>query len=82
LHAKDILALDSSEWDFPTQVDRLAKRPYNTDIDTKELAMQYTVITKQGKVYTFYIRAVAEMYQQTYGGQLITADVLVDTVAV
>jgi hypothetical protein len=44
--------------------------------------MKFTVITKQGTVYTFFIRAVAEMYQKTYGGQLITADILVDTVTV
>jgi hypothetical protein len=44
--------------------------------------MQYTVITKQGTVYTFFIRAVAETYVQAYGGQLITAEILVDKVAV
>ena len=43
--------------------------------------MKYTLITKQGKVYTFYVRAVAETYQQAYGGQLITGDILVDKVA-
>ena len=44
--------------------------------------MKYTVITKQGTVYTFFIRAVAETYVQAYGGQLITAQILVDKVAV
>ena len=44
--------------------------------------MKYTVITKQGTVYTFFIRAVAETYVQAYGGQLITAEILVDKVAV
>ena len=44
--------------------------------------MQYTVITATGKVLTFFIRAVAETYVQAYGGQLITADILVDKVAV
>ena len=43
--------------------------------------MQYTLITKTGRVYTFYVLAVAETYQQAYGGQLITADILVDKVA-
>jgi hypothetical protein len=43
--------------------------------------MQYTLITKHGKVLTFYVRAVAETYQQAYGGQLITAEILVDKVA-
>ena len=44
--------------------------------------MKYTVITLQGTVYTFFIKAVAVTYQQAYGGQLITADILVDKVAV
>ena len=43
--------------------------------------MKYTLITKQGRVYTFYVQAVAETYQRAYGGQLITADILVDEVA-
>ena len=43
--------------------------------------MSYTLITKQGKVYTFYVKTLAEQYQQAYGGQLITADILVDKVA-
>lgn len=28
----------------------------------------YTLITSKGKVYTFYIKAVAEQYQGAYGG--------------
>jgi hypothetical protein len=44
--------------------------------------MKYTLITKTGRVYTFFVLALAETYQQAYGGQLITADILVDTVAV
>jgi hypothetical protein len=43
--------------------------------------MGYTLITATGQVYTFYLQAVAETYQQAYGGQLITADILVDTTA-
>ena len=43
--------------------------------------MKYTLITPAGKVYTFYLQAVAETYQKAYGGQLITADILVDTLA-
>jgi hypothetical protein len=43
--------------------------------------MKYTLITATGRVYTFYLQAVAEQYQQAYGGQLITADILVDTTA-
>jgi hypothetical protein len=30
--------------------------------------MQYTLITSKGKVYTFFLRAVAEQFQQAYGG--------------
>ncbi len=41
--------------------------------------MKYTLITATGRVYTFYVQALAETYQQAYGGQLITADILVDT---
>jgi hypothetical protein len=40
--------------------------------------MRYTLITKTGRVYTFFVLALAETYQQAYGGQLITADILVD----
>jgi hypothetical protein len=43
--------------------------------------MKYTLITLTGKVYTFYVKALAETYQSAYGGQLITADILVDTPA-
>jgi len=32
-------------------------------------------------VYTFYVQAVAETYQRAYGGQVFTAEILVDTVA-
>jgi hypothetical protein len=43
--------------------------------------MRYTLITAKGRVYTFFVLALAETYQQAYGGQLITADILVDKVA-
>ena len=43
--------------------------------------MKYTLITATGKLYTFYVKAVAETYQQAYGGTLITGDILVDTTA-
>jgi hypothetical protein len=42
--------------------------------------MKYTLITRNGKVLTFYLKAVAETYQKAYGGQLITGDILVDEV--
>lgn len=38
--------------------------------------MKYTLITKKGKVMTFFVKAVAETYQQAYGGVIVTADVL------
>jgi hypothetical protein len=43
--------------------------------------MRYTLITAKGKLYTFFVLAVAETYQQAYGGTIVTKDVLVDTVA-
>jgi hypothetical protein len=44
--------------------------------------MNYTLITKTGKVYTFYIKALADSYQMAYGGVVITQQILVDTVTV
>jgi hypothetical protein len=44
--------------------------------------MKYTLITAKGKIYCFYVKNLAETYQKLYGGQLITEEVLVDTVAV
>jgi hypothetical protein len=38
--------------------------------------MNYTLITKTGKVYTFYVQAVAELYQQIQGGVVITSQIL------
>ena len=40
--------------------------------------MNYTLITKIGKVYTFYVKALADSYQQAYGGVVITQQILVD----
>jgi len=40
--------------------------------------MKYTLITSKGKVYTFFVRAVAENYQAAYGGNIITDQILVD----
>lgn len=33
--------------------------------------MKYTLITSKGKVYTFYLKTVAETYQRAYGGTII-----------
>ena len=38
--------------------------------------MAYTLITESGKVYTFYVQAVAELYQQIQGGVVITQQIL------
>lgn len=38
--------------------------------------MKYTLITKTGKLYTFYVLQVAELYQTIHGGTIVTADVL------
>jgi len=38
--------------------------------------MKYTLITSKGKVYTFFIKAVADTYQQAYGGVVITQQIL------
>ena len=38
--------------------------------------MQYTLITKTGKIYTFYIEAVAFCFQQAYGGVVFTQQCL------
>jgi hypothetical protein len=38
--------------------------------------MKYTLIASNGKVYTFFIKAVAETFQQAYGGKLFTNEIL------
>ena len=43
--------------------------------------MQYTLITKNGKILQFYVKAVAEMYKQIYGGDIVTEDILIVTKA-
>jgi hypothetical protein len=43
--------------------------------------MNYTLITATGKLYTFFLQAVAETYQQAYGGTIVTNQVLVDQTA-
>jgi len=41
--------------------------------------MKYTLITGNGKVFTFFLKAVAVTFQQAYGGVIVTNEVLVDT---
>ena len=43
--------------------------------------MQYTLITKTGTVMQFYVKAVADLYQQLNGGVVITQQILVDELA-
>lgn len=38
--------------------------------------MQYTLITGSGKVYTFFICAVAEQFQRAYGGVVFSQQIL------
>ena len=38
--------------------------------------MKFTLITAKGKVFTFYIEAVAKTFQQAYGGNLFTDEIL------
>jgi hypothetical protein len=57
-------------------VDELVQKPYNTHIDSKKDIMQYTLITKTGKIMQFYIKAVAETYQAGLGGVVFTQQVL------
>jgi len=40
--------------------------------------MKYTLITKQGTIMQFYVKAVADMYQTINGGVVITQQILVD----
>lgn len=43
--------------------------------------MQYTLLTKNGKIMQFFVKSVAEMYQTIYGGVVVTQQVLeVETV--
>ena len=42
--------------------------------------MKYTLITQKGKVLTFFIKSVAETYQQAYGGVIVTNEILNQTV--
>ena len=38
--------------------------------------MQYTLISPKGRIYTFFLNAVAETFQAAYGGTLIDASIL------
>ena len=38
--------------------------------------MKYTLITPKGRVYQFYLKSVAEQFQQAYGGTLFDNSVV------
>lgn len=38
--------------------------------------MNYTLVTPQGRIYTFYIEATALCYQQAYGGVVFSRQIL------
>jgi hypothetical protein len=38
--------------------------------------MQYTLISKTGRVYVFFLRTVAEQFQQAYGGVVVSQQML------
>jgi hypothetical protein len=40
--------------------------------------MQYTLITGNGKVYIFFLKSVADLYQQCHGGVVVTPQVLAE----
>jgi hypothetical protein len=42
--------------------------------------MNITLITTTGKVYTFFVMALAIQYQQAYGGTIVTGQVLAQPV--
>ena len=41
--------------------------------------MQYTVISAKGRVYQFYLRSVAMLWQQAYGGVLLEPSLIQTT---
>jgi hypothetical protein len=41
--------------------------------------MQYTLITKTGKIHIFSVKSCAEQFQMAYGRVIVVADILVDT---
>jgi homoserine trans-succinylase len=41
-----------------------------------ETTMKYTLITRKGKIMCFYLKDMAELYQQLYGGTIVTGSVI------
>ena len=53
------------------------KTCYNNDtLANNGAEMEYTLITKTGKVMQFYVKAVAELYLSLNGGVLVTNEIL------
>ncbi len=42
--------------------------------------MKFTLITSNGKVFTFFVKAVAETYQQAFGGVVFTQQILEENI--
>jgi hypothetical protein len=40
--------------------------------------MKYTLITKDGQIMQFYVKAVADMYQTLRGGVVISPEIMLD----
>jgi hypothetical protein len=57
-------------------VDQNSPFCYNSHIKSKKAHMKYTLITSNGKVLTFFIKTVAEQFQQAYGGVVFSQQVL------
>jgi hypothetical protein len=38
--------------------------------------MQYTLISKTGRIYVFFLQTVAEQFQQAYGGVVVSQQML------
>ena len=47
-----------------------------TPVEWRLFDMRYTLITPTGRVYTFYVLAVAQTYLQAYGGKLFDKSVV------
>lgn len=43
--------------------------------------MKYTLITPKGRVYTFFLLATAQIFEQAYGGTLITEEIYAEAYA-
>lgn len=69
--------LESNTQVLPFKFARKGVLLYNTYIASKRTKMKYTLITSNGKVLTFFLKVVAEQFQQAYGGVVFTQDVLV-----